>query len=181
MKLVLLFGNAAVGKMTVGQELMKITDLRLFHNHMTIEPVLEIFGGFHSEAIRRMREVVFEEFAQSGLKGLIFTFMWAFDQPSDWEYVEHVKQIFKDAEIYYVELVADRSVRLERNRTENRLKHKASKRNLEMSEAILLNDDRKYRCESREGEIPFENYLRIDNTDLSAEEAAQRIKAHFGW
>lgn len=181
MKLVLLFGNAAVGKMTVGQELMKITDLRLFHNHMTIEPVLEIFGGFHSEAIRRMREVVLEEFAQSGLEGLIFTFMWAFDQPSDWEYVEHVKQIFKDAEIYYVELVADRSVRLERNRTENRLKHKASKRNLEMSEAILLNDDRKYRCESREGEIPFENYLRIDNTDLSAEEAAQRIKAHFGW
>lgn len=181
MKLVLLFGNAAVGKMTVGQELMKITDLRLFHNHMTIEPVLEIFGGFHSEAIRRMREVVFEEFAQSGLEGLIFTFMWAFDQPSDWEYVEHVKQIFKDAEIYFVELVADRSVRLERNRTENRLKHKASKRNLEMSEAILLNDDRKYRCESREGEIPFENYLRIDNTDLSAEEAAQRIKAHFGW
>lgn len=181
MKLVLLFGNAAVGKMTVGQELMKITDLRLFHNHMTIEPVLEIFGGFHSESIRRMREVVFEEFAQSGLEGLIFTFMWAFDQPSDWEYVEHVKQIFKDAEIYYVELVADRSVRLERNRTENRLKHKASKRNLEMSEAILLNDDRKYRCESREGEIPFENYLRIDNTDLSAEEAAQRIKAHFGW
>lgn len=181
MKLVLLFGNAAVGKMTVGQELMKITDLRLFHNHMTIEPVLEIFGGFHSEAIRRIREVVFEEFAQSGLEGLIFTFMWAFDQPSDWEYVEYVKQIFKDAEIYYVELVADRSVRLERNRTENRLKHKASKRNLEMSEAILLNDDRKYRCESREGEIPFENYLRIDNTDLSAEEAAQRIKAHFGW
>ncbi|MBQ9951774.1 MAG: AAA family ATPase [Clostridia bacterium] len=180
MKLVLLFGNAAVGKMTVGQELMKITDLRLFHNHMTIEPVLEIFGGFHSEAIRRMREVVFDEFAQSGLGGLIFTFMWAFDRPSDWEYVEHVKQIFKDAEVYYVELTADQSVRLERNRTENRLKHKASKRNLAMSEAILLNDDQKYRCESREGEIPFENYLRIDNTDLSAEEAARRIKAHFG-
>ena len=43
-KLVLLVGNGAVGKMTVGQELMKQTGLRLFHNHMTIEPVLEIFG-----------------------------------------------------------------------------------------------------------------------------------------
>lgn len=43
MKLLLLFGDAAVGKMTVGQELCKITDFRLFHNHMTIEPVLEIF------------------------------------------------------------------------------------------------------------------------------------------
>ena len=44
MKLVFIFGDAAVGKMTVGQELIKITDLRLFYNHMTIEPVLEIFG-----------------------------------------------------------------------------------------------------------------------------------------
>ena len=44
MKLVFLFGDAAVGKMTVGQELTKITDLKLFHNHMSIEPVLEIFG-----------------------------------------------------------------------------------------------------------------------------------------
>ena len=39
MKLVLIVGDGAVGKMTVGQELMKITGLRLFHNHMTIEPV----------------------------------------------------------------------------------------------------------------------------------------------
>ena len=59
MKLVFLFGNAAVGKMTVGQELMKITDLRLFHNHMTIEPVLEVFGTFDSHVILRLREVFF--------------------------------------------------------------------------------------------------------------------------
>ncbi|WP_251208579.1 hypothetical protein [Acetatifactor aquisgranensis] len=35
MKLVFIIGNSAVGKMTVGRELMKITDLRLFRNHMT--------------------------------------------------------------------------------------------------------------------------------------------------
>ena len=51
MKLVLLFGDCAVGKMTVGQELAKITDLRLFHNHMTIEPVLEIFGTYEPAVI----------------------------------------------------------------------------------------------------------------------------------
>ena len=65
MKLVFLIGNAAVGKMIVGQELMKITELRLFHNHMTIVPVLEIFGTFNSKAIYRLREVIFEEFASS--------------------------------------------------------------------------------------------------------------------
>jgi len=44
MKLVIIFGAGAVGKMTVGQELMKITELRLYHGHMDIEPVLEIFA-----------------------------------------------------------------------------------------------------------------------------------------
>lgn len=39
MKLVLIFGPQAVGKMTVGQELAKITGLKLFHNHMTIDLV----------------------------------------------------------------------------------------------------------------------------------------------
>ena len=46
MKFVFIIGSQAVGKMTVGQELMKITDLRLFHNHMTIEPCIEIFGYY---------------------------------------------------------------------------------------------------------------------------------------
>ena len=64
MKLVFLFGDAAVGKMTVGQALMKVTDLRLFHNHMTIEPVLEVFGRYDSKTITRLRDVVFEEFAK---------------------------------------------------------------------------------------------------------------------
>ena len=35
MKLVIIFGPQAVGKMTAGQELEKITGLKLFHNHMT--------------------------------------------------------------------------------------------------------------------------------------------------
>lgn len=67
MKLVLLIGNGAVGKMTVGQELMKQTGLRLFHNHMTIEPVLEIFGHFNANAILQMREAIFQEFVKTDI------------------------------------------------------------------------------------------------------------------
>jgi hypothetical protein len=63
MKLLVLFGNAAVGKMTVGQELMKITDFRLFHNHLAIEPVIEIFGKYDSKIIGKIRQLIFEEFA----------------------------------------------------------------------------------------------------------------------
>lgn len=182
MKLVFILGDAAVGKMTVGQELMKITDLRLFHNHMTIEPVIEIFGGFDGAVIYDIRDVIFKHFAASDRYGMIFTLMMAFDQPSDWEYLEHVKQIFEPygTEFYYVELIAPQKVRLERNATENRLLNKPSKRDLAVSNQRLINDDSNYRCVSFEGEIPFENYLRIENSDKAPGEVARMIKETFG-
>lgn len=181
MKLVFIIGNAAVGKMTVGQELMKITDLRLFHNHMTIEPVLEIFGYFNRGAIDRCRQVIFEEFAKSDCYGMIFTYMWAFDQQSDWDYIEQIKSIFEPygTEFYYAELVASREARLERNCTENRLKNKVSKKDIEASNQRLIHDDFVYRLESFEGEIPFENYIKIDNTNIPPDAAAKMIKDRF--
>ncbi len=180
MKLVVILGNGAVGKMTVGQELMKQTGLRLFHNHMTIELVLEIFGKFSGKAVHRLRDVIFEEFAASDCEGMIFTYMMAFDQPSEWEYLKHVEEIFHGAEIYYVELVASQEVRLQRNATENRLQNKASKRDIETSNARLIRDDERYRLESLEGEVPFPNYIKIDNTNLEPEVVAGMIKERFG-
>lgn len=182
MKLVFIIGDIAVGKMTVGQDLMKITDLRLFHNHMTIEPVLEIFGEFNSQVISRLREVVFEEFAKSGKYGLIFTYMWVFDQQSDWDYIEYVKQIFEayHTDFYFVELVASQEIRIKRNLTENRLKNKASKRNMKFSHDNLIHADEKYRLVSMEGEVPFDNYIKIDNSNLLPGEVAEIIKETFG-
>ena len=181
MKLLFLFGDAAVGKMTVGQELCKITDLRLFHNHMTIEPVLDIFGYFSGGTIKKLRNVIFEDFAASDNYGMIFTFMWAFDEPSEWKYVEEIRKIFEPygTEFYYAELVADIETRLERNKTPNRLENKPSKRNIEASERRILRDDERNRLVSFDGEIPFENYIKIDNTNLSAAETAKIIKERF--
>ena len=179
MKLVIIIGSGAVGKMTVGQELMKITDLRLFHNHMMIEPVIEIFDSFDGKVIQRLREVIFEEILRSDQEGMIFTFMWAFDMPSDREYIMNVAKKFD--EVYCVVLVADQSVRLERNRTEIRLKNKASKRDLSISDQRLIREDTNHRLVSLEGEIPFENYLRIDNTNLAPDAVAKIIKEQFSF
>lgn len=181
MKVLFLFGNSAVGKMTVGQELMKITDLRLCHNHMTIEPVIEIFGRHDSRITMRLREVIFEEYAKSDNYGIIFTYMWAFDMQADWDYLEHVREIFQPygAEFYYAELVASKETRLVRNATENRLKHKASKRDIDASNKRLLLDDETHRFESYDGEIPYPNYIKIDNTNLAPEKVAKMIKERF--
>ena len=181
MKLVFILGDAAVGKMTVGQELMKITDLRLFHNHMTIEPVLEIFGTYDGRAVDELREVIFRNFAASDRYGMIFTLMMDFDSQSDWDYLEHVKEIFAPygTEVSYVELIAPQEIRLARNKSENRLRHKASKRDLTVSDARLIRDDENHRCVSNLGEFPFDNYLRIENADKSPEEVARIIKDSF--
>ena len=78
-----------------------------------------------------------------------------------------------------MELVADRAVRIERNKTENRLKNKASKRDIVVSEDRMLREETKYRLVSNEGEIPFDNYIKIDNTNLEPSEVALMIKERF--
>lgn len=183
MKFLLLFGDGAVGKMTVGQELTKITDFKLFHNHMSIEPVIEIFGGYNKQVVEDFRNSVFENFAKTDNYGLIFTYIWGFDHPEDWAYVEKISNIFKSngGECYYVELVADQKTRLERNKTENRLKHKPSKRDIEVSDNRIINDDACNRLVSNDGEIPYENYIKIDNTHLSPEETAKIVKEKFNF
>ena len=179
MKFVLIFGDSSVGKMTVGQELTKITELRLFHNHMSIEPVLEIFGEYNKQVVRDFRESVFRNFIKTDKYGLIFTCMWAFDVEADWQAIYEILEVFKDAEQYFVELVAPQEIRLERNSTENRLKNKASKRDVQASNNRLINDDKKYRLESLPGEIPFKNYIKIDNSNLSPQDTAKMIKDKF--
>ena len=181
MKLVIIVGSGAVGKMTVGQTLMKKTGLRLFHNHMMIEPVIEIFGKYNGKAVMKLRKVIFEELLESDVKGVIFTYMWAFDQQADWDYILGVSDMFeaKGAEVIWVELVAPQEIRLERNNTENRLKNKASKRNLEFSTNCILREDSNYRLVSNDGELNFKNYIKIDNSKLEPDEVANMIIERF--
>ena len=181
MKLVFIIGNTSVGKMTVGQELTKITSLKLFHNHMAIEPVLDVFGKFDNSIIKEIRDVIFKNFAKSNNYGLIFTVMVDFDSKEDLDYLDHVKSFFTPykSDFYYVELISSQETRLKRNITENRLNNKPSKRDLVLSNARLKNDDLNHRLESKEGEITFDNYLRIDNNNLEAKEVANIIKDTF--
>ncbi|MCG3421043.1 AAA family ATPase [Oceanobacillus jordanicus] len=184
MKFVLITGPQAVGKMTVGQELAKITDLKLFHNHMTIELVNHFFDYGTKEGKRLVnlfRQEIFEEVSKSNLEGMIFTYLWAFNLQADWDYVNRVTQLFesKGATVYYVELEADLDERIQRNKSSNRLEHKPSKRNVEWSENELKRSLESYRLNSLEGEINFPNYMKINNTNLSAEEVAELVKREF--
>ena len=183
-KFVLICGPQAVGKMTVGQELAKITDLKFMHNHETIDLPLKFFD-YKSEQRRRLTDLfrfaIFEEVAKSDLKGMIFTLMWCFEREEDFEWVDKIRKIYEkeNGQFYIVELEADVEERLKRNKTENRLNHKPTKRDLEFSEKELLKSIEKHRLNSYEGEIKDKNYIKINNTNITAEETAKIIKDRF--
>ena len=63
-----IIGPQAVGKMTVGQELAKITGYKLLYNHMTIEMVREIFD-YDKTSFRKINTIIryeiFKEFSSA--------------------------------------------------------------------------------------------------------------------
>jgi len=184
MNLIIICGPPASGKMTVGQELQKLTGFKLFHNHLSIELVNQFFdwGSPHFRKLdKQIRFSIFEEIANSDLKGLIFTYVWAFSSPSDEAYIEEIIEVFKkrNPKVCFVELACDLEERLKRNKHENRLLHKASKRDIPASEKNLLNIEKKYRMNSFEGEFPDKPLFKIDNTHLEPFQVAEKILTHF--
>ena len=184
MTLVIIFGPPAVGKMTVGLELERITGLRLFHNHMTVDPVIRLFP-LGSPAFRRLitgfRQRVFEEYVQTAARGLIFTFVWTLDDPRDQEFVEATRRLFTDrgGRVCFVELIASQAERLRRNETPLRLAEKRPQRKIEGSRLFLLDADERYQMNTDGTFFYPDSHLKIDNTGLEPDAVARQIARHF--
>jgi hypothetical protein len=185
MTLVIIFGPPAVGKMTVGLELEKLTGLRLFHNHMTADPVTRLFPVGSPSFLRLVREVrrrIFEAFVRTGEPGLIFTFVWDLDDPEDRAFVDATTTLFRQAggEVCFVELLADQEERLRRCGTPLRLAEKPLLRDVEGVRDFVVRADTEHRMNSRD-DFPYpDRHLHIDNTQVDAAAAARQIAEHFG-
>ena len=182
--LVFLFGPPAVGKMTVGQELERLTGYRLFHLHQIIDLVVHYFpystdaDSSYERLVVSFRRQFFEEAARSGLN-VITTAGWRFDLPSEEAAVRSYTRPFLDCggHLYMVELLAPLATRIARNETENRRRHKQVDWS---TEAYLRADAAAHRYESG-GTLPLDlPLLQIETADLSAEATARRICEHFG-
>jgi hypothetical protein len=184
MTLVIIFGPPAVGKMTVGLELQRLTGFGLFHNHMTVDPVIRLFpfdSGPYRRLVTEFRRRIFEEYAVSGSSGLIFTFVWVLDDPEDRAFVDRTSELFtsQGGSVCFVELEATQAERVRRNATPLRMAEKWPQRDVDGSRAFLLNADRTYQMNSRGSFFYPERHLKIENTTLEADVVARRIAAHF--
>lgn len=149
MTMVVIFGPGAVGKMTVGEQLAKITKYTLLQNHVTIEFLLKFFP-YESPSFTRLdkllREELIAELSKSKKNGVIFTFVWALDIDADRKYIDSLasKYTREKDKILFVELTASQPIRLKRNATEKRLSEKPSKRKRDWSDENLKEMDKNY-------------------------------------
>ncbi len=77
MRLVFIYGLPATGKLTVAQALSKLTDFKLFHNHLVVDLLLSTFEFGSAPFVELREEIwlsVFYQARRHNLKGLIFTF-----------------------------------------------------------------------------------------------------------
>ena len=180
MTCIIIFWPQAVGKMTVWYELEKLSWIPLFHNHMTIDLIVPFFDFWTSEFRRlvdEFRRRIFEEVGKSQNKGIIFTYVWAFNAESDTQYIQSVIDIFEshNKSVYLIELEASLENRLARNESDFRLSKKPLKRNIEKSKNNLLSDSEHHRLNSLPWEITHPHYLKINNDQLSPTDTARMI------
>lgn len=181
--LIVVCGPQAVGKMVVAESLRDKLKYNLMINHDSIEISDKIFG-FATPAQKEFNEFFREKVFELAFKynvDLIFTYVAAFELQEERDYLTNLQNLFlkSGGNFYFAELYADLDTRLERNATPYRMERKPSKKDLEWSRNNLLRDTENHRLNSDDGEVWFENHLKIDNTNLSPEEVADKIIEAF--
>ena len=177
---VFIIGAPASGKMTIGQELSKLTGATLFFNHQPIDFALEIYQDFTEEMWEFVRGIYFSFLGTSARnrRSVILTGVIDFSNQYNLMYLKEIQNLLDDyhQEILFVELETGLEERLRRNRTENRLKHKPLKRHIEVSEKEILETAETLRLNSQHQPNELHHYFKINNTSLTAKEAAKQIQ-----
>lgn len=173
MKLILIYGPPAAGKLTVAKELAAQTGFKLFHNHLTIDLARELHperSPVRFELVTRLRETVFAWAAEKNVN-TIFTFVHASGIDDDW--IHKIADIIEGfgGTVCPVQLKPPREILFQRLNETSR--QNSSK--LTDSEELTKSLDKYQLYEP----LKLEQNLAIDNSNLSAQEVAQKIIAHY--
>lgn len=176
MKLVFIYGPPAVGKLTVAENLSRITGYPIFHNHHTVDLALSLFP-FDSDGFTKLsselRFKTFEMAMQYGLEGLIFTY-W-YNYPEDNWFIDQVRIIIKSGggTIHFAQLQCSREELENRVVSSSRFQFKKLQTKQELKRVLD-------QCDSNTP-IPDSSSLSINNTQLEPDRVAELIVSHFNF
>ena len=174
MKLVIIYGPPAVGKLTVAKELAKLTKFKIFHNHLTVDLLNSLFK-FGSDSFfkfsDKIRTEMLEEAAKQGINGVILTFCYGYPDDNAW-----IKKLISKIEkqkskIYFVHLYADKKELHKRVKHLSRGDYDKVKTTKGLNESLKRWDFFT--------PMPFVKSLSIDNTTLKPIKVAQTIKKYY--
>ncbi len=173
MKLILIYGVPGTGKHTIAKELASLTGFTLFHNHMILNLLSEIFGYEHPTRRRLEKEFrlrIIEEAVKANINMIVTGI------------------IMRDNEDFYKNILTT----VEKANSQCLLVHLTVSQ--ETLHARIDNDSRKAMNKISSSEkldewfkkypeslnkISYDNQLTVDTSNISPEEAAEEIIKHF--
>ena len=174
MKLIIIHGPPAAGKLTTANEIAAATGFKVFHNHLSIDCVRPVFDFGTLPFAKLVEKIRLETITAAAREGvdLIHTFVYAFG-PDD----NHFRRLiaaaeYSGAEVHLVLLKCGREEALRRVTSETRLRMGK----LASYESLNSLFDTWEMYEP----LPGRETLVINNTKMTAAQTARRIIEQFG-
>ena len=173
MKLIIIHGPPAAGKLTVGTELSRRTGYKLFHNHLSIDYVKSVFEFGTPTFWRIVGTARYQIIAEAAREGIDLIHTFCYEAGAD---DEHFAQLISSAEdnggeAHSVLLLCDDEERKRRIGNESRVKIGK----LTDPESI----GRSGKKVDLTSPLPGRETLIIDTTHTPPEEVARQIIEHF--
>jgi hypothetical protein len=172
MKLIIIYGPPASGKLTVAELVSEQTGIPLFHNHLTRDIVRDIYKDKLQDNYGLVDTLRFNvlDYCSSNDTDLLFTYVY--EGSEDDTNVKSFMEIVEGngGEVIFVQLTANRNELLDRVGNESRRRYKK----LHDPEILksLTEDMTKFT-------IPFVDALTINTSEVSAADAAALIVRTF--
>tara|TARA_Y100000310_G_scaffold296654_1_gene329085 strand:+ start:378 stop:878 length:501 start_codon:yes stop_codon:yes gene_type:complete len=161
MKLIVIYGPPASGKLTTAKELSKLTGYNIFHNQLTVDLLLSIipFKHKHFQKVQEKLRLDMYKIAIKENVSLISTFCYV--KKIDQKYIDKIVKLYKNkGQVHFVKLECHKDTLFKRVKHPSRKVHKKVQTKKGLKEVFkkydLFNTIHKYRS------------LIIDNTKLSA-------------
>lgn len=173
MKLVILYGPPAAGKLTVAQNLAKISDIHVFDNHQVIDMIEPIvtreYPGF-AELIYQTQQNILEAAVRAAQTNVVMTFPYASNLERDVQFITKLTVTSRKlgADVYPVFLKCSNDTMLKRAVEPSR-KSRGKITTTEIMNTMI----EKYKLDEP---APVKGSVTIDTDQVSATKAASQIK-----